>query len=200
MLNISFHHFAPFSSRAGIAAPLRSAAPLGAANARTSQKRRRLCRPPAANKLNSSRRTVTVAAFRFPRPSGAPIVPLPRKRLAVSVTDGASPFSAPRKVFSARRRIAPQRAREAPLVGAHVAAENGFESISCRARHETLRGFLLLLFVNVHIQRVERVGEAADALDEAAGHCFFPVEHAADVRGEVLRVHHQAQKLVAPDA
>jgi len=35
--------------------------------------------------------------------SGAPIVPFPRKRLAVSVTDGASPFSAPRKVFSARR-------------------------------------------------------------------------------------------------
>jgi len=31
MLNISFHHFAPFSSRVGIAAPLRSAAPLGAA-------------------------------------------------------------------------------------------------------------------------------------------------------------------------
>jgi len=52
MLNISFHHFAPFSSRAGIAAPLRSAAPLGAANARTSQKRRSLCRPPAANDSN----------------------------------------------------------------------------------------------------------------------------------------------------
>jgi len=52
MLNISFHHFAPFSSRAGIAAPLRSAAPLEAANARTSQKRRSRCRPPAANDFN----------------------------------------------------------------------------------------------------------------------------------------------------
>ena len=52
MLNISFHHFAPFSSRAGIAAPLRSAAPLGAANARTSQKRRSLCRLPAAKDFN----------------------------------------------------------------------------------------------------------------------------------------------------
>jgi len=35
--------------------------------------------------------------------SGAPIVPLPRKRLAVSAAGGASPFSTPRKVFSARR-------------------------------------------------------------------------------------------------
>ena len=34
---------------------------------------------------------------------GAPIVPLPRKRLAVSAAGGASPFSTPRKVFSATR-------------------------------------------------------------------------------------------------
>ena len=81
----------------------------------------------------------------------------------------------------------------------HAPTENDL-TLFADFRRQTLRGFLLLLFVNEHIQRVERVGEAADALDEAAGHCFFPVEHAADVRGEVLRVHHQAQKLVAPDA
>ena len=95
---------------------------LGQPNAHAERnQRRRLCRLPAANKLNSSRRTVTVAAFRFPRPSGAPIVPLPRNRLALSAAGGASAVSSPHWNRSAGfqrgpHKLPPYRSQPPPAI------------------------------------------------------------------------------------
>jgi len=47
----------------------------------------------AANYLDPFFAAVTVAALRFPRPLGVPIVPLPRNWLASSAAGGASPIS-----------------------------------------------------------------------------------------------------------
>ena len=47
----------------------------------------------AANNLDPFFAAVTVAALRFPRPLGVPIVPLPRNWLASSAAGGASPIS-----------------------------------------------------------------------------------------------------------
>ena len=80
-------------------------------------------------------------------------------------------------------RSGPQGQALTPSSLRQRASWEAMKSLFADFRRQTLLGFLLFLLVNQPIQRVERVGEAAETLDETAGHCFFPVEHAANIGG-----------------
>ena len=69
----------------------------------------------------------TVAALRFPAPSGPPIAPLPRNRLAFSAAGGASPLSS-----------SPQHPRRWAFVGAPIGCAEKRQRFLMVSREKTL--------------------------------------------------------------
>lgn len=74
----------------------------------------------------------------------------------------------------------------------HAAARSAFPAGSA--------GLLFCGVPNHLVQGAQRIGKAADLIDEAAFDCLLPADHGAHIGGHLIGGHHQALKHIGRNA